>query len=87
MFILIIVFLIMLIGILIYKNLPKNYDFNYKEGDTFNSLGLTYNFEDSILTNIDYRGNLLSKDSYYLVVKLKITSNTNNNYKLDYKPL
>ena len=85
MFILIIVFLIMLIGILIYKNLPKNYDFNYKEGDTFNSLGLTYNFEDSILTNIDYRGNLLSKDSYYLVVKLKITNNTNNNYKLDYK--
>ena len=85
MFVLITVSLILIIGFIIYKNLPQNYDASYKEGELFNVMGINYNLEDSMLTNMDYNGNVIAKDYYFLVIRLTIENNTNSNYKFDYK--
>ena len=71
-------------GYNIYKSLPSKVDENYKQGDYFNQLGIRYSITDSILTNLDYKGEIIKKGKYYLVVKLNITNNSNEQFKLDF---
>ena len=83
-FIIICVVLVSLISFLIYKSLPEIVNNEYNQGDTFYMNSLTMRVEDSIITNLDYQGNVISKDKYYLVVKLYIENTGEETVKLDY---
>ena len=50
---------------------------------------MTHNFfnieiKDSMLTNMDYSGNIINEKKYYLVLKLLIENRSSNNYDFDY---
>lgn len=83
-FIIICVVLTGVISYLIYKSLPEVVNNEYKQGDTFNMNNLALRVEDSIITNLDYQGNIIAKDKYYLVVKLYIENIGEETAKLDY---
>lgn len=59
--------------------------FTYRQGKSFNYDNFKIVIEDSIITNVDYNGNLLSEDSYYVVAKLNVTNNYKEKRALDYK--
>ena len=83
-FIIICVVLTGVISYLVYKSLPEVVNNNYSQGDTFYMNNLTMKVEDSIITNLDYQGNVIAKDKYYLVVKLYIENTGEEEVKLDY---
>lgn len=72
------------LGFIIYKALPVITNERYRQNDTFYINGLTYNIEDSIITNLDYQGNKIIEDGYYLVLKLRIENPLNDIVNLDY---
>lgn len=83
----VIVICVILVGVLsvgIYKILPKNYDSIYKQGESFTMGNLTYKIEDSIITNINNKGDLLEKDAYYIVAKLYIENTSKEEITIDY---
>lgn len=59
------------------------YNKTYSENKTFSHSAFTINMVDSILTNMDYNGKSITKNKYYLVLKLNITNNSNTKMKLD----
>ena len=73
-----------LLIILLFNLFPKKVDSNYKQGNVFNYNGITYSLKDSIITNLNYRGELINKDKYYLVVVLNIKNNNSEDKSLDY---
>jgi len=73
-----------LVGFLIYKSMPEIIDNDYNQGETFNINNLNYTISDSIITNIDYKGDIISKDKYYLVIRLSIENPTEEKIKIDY---
>lgn len=83
-FTIICVVLTVLISFLIYKSLPEVVNNNYSQDDTFYMNTLAMRVEDSIITNLDYQGNVIAKDKYYLVVKLYIENTGEEEAKLDY---
>ena len=83
-FILICIFLFFGVAFIVYKALPEIVDTNYRQGDLFNITGLQYRIEDSIITNLDYKGDIISNDYYYVVVKLNIENKTTEKIALDY---
>ena len=80
----IIIIFIGLIGYFIYRSFPEIIDRKYIQGETFIINNLTYKIEDSIITNLDYNGNILNKDKYFLVIKLNIKNETTTNIAVDY---
>ena len=78
------IILIFVIGFISYKNFPTNFDKSYNEGEILSINGVSYTLENSMLTNIDYNGNIVDKDNYFLVIKLKIDNNNGNDYEFDY---
>ena len=73
-----------LIGFLIYKSMPEIIDKDYNQGETFTINNLNYTLSDSIITNIDYKGDLISENKYYLVIRLIIENLTEEKIKIDY---
>lgn len=89
-FIVICVALVGLIGYGLYLTLPEIVDSKYVQGETINFNNLTYRIEDSIITNLDYNGNVLKDNKYYLVAKLYVKNNSSvseslniNNFRLE----
>lgn len=78
------VILTILFVILIINLFPKKVDSNYKQGNIFTYDNITYSLKDSIITNLNYQGDLISKDKYYLVVVLNIKNNSSEDKSLDY---
>lgn len=76
--------LLFIIAFLIYKAMPEIIDSKYNQGDTFIANNLNYTIQDSIITNIDYKGDIITKDKYYLVIRLNIENTMNENIKIDY---
>ena len=60
--------------ILFIKNRNINYNQSYKTGKvfTYNSMQLTV--EDSIVTNLDYKGNIIKNGYYYVVLKVNLNN-------------
>ncbi len=77
------VLLVVGIGFLIYRSLPTVLDKNYRQGDTFVVSGINFKIEDSIVTNLDYKGDVISKDKYYVVARLYVENNTNEDYNIN----
>ncbi len=84
-FILIVVLAIGAIGYMIYKSSNNVVDRVYSQSDAFNMNNLTYKVEDSIITNLNYNGDIIEKDKYYLVVKMYIENNNQDDATIDYK--
>jgi len=84
-FIFIIICIIAIVAITfgIYKSIPEVIDMNYKQGEIFVIGNLKYKIEDSIITNIDYKGDSLG-DVNYIVTKLYIENASNEDINLDY---
>lgn len=76
--------LTILLVILIINLFPKKVDSNYKQGNIFTYDNITYSLKDSIITNLNYQGDLISKNKYYLVVVLNIKNNSIEDKSLDY---
>ncbi len=69
----------------IYNIIPKGVNTNFSQGDSFNYQGIYYELQDSIVTNLDYKGDLITnKDTYYVVVRIKIKNQTDDSYKIDF---
>ncbi len=82
-FIIICVIIVLGIGFLGYLFYPREKDQKYIQGDTFAVGGVTYKLEDSIITNLDYKGDIINSNNYYLVVKLYIENNQENDSLFD----
>lgn len=52
-------------------------------GQVFSSNGLLISVNDSILTNLDYKGNIITKDKYYLAIKVAIANRSKEQKSLD----
>ena len=59
-------------GYYVYNGVEPNYDLNYRINSTFNHNSLAITVKDAMVTNVDYAGNLIEKDSYYVVLKMNI---------------
>lgn len=84
MVVIIILILLFISGFVIYNNIPEIINENYSQGEMFNINGIQYSIDDSIITNLDYSGNIISKNKYYLAVKLHIENLTNDDIDIDY---
>lgn len=82
-FIIIVLVLLVIIVYIIYKSFPEIVDQNYKQGATIINNDLQITFEDSIITNIDYKGDIID-NNYYLVVKMIIENTSAENKNIDY---
>ena len=84
-------FIVTIIGIIIfvsliylgYKMLPEVVDQDFNQGENFYINGISYRLEDSILTNLDYKGDKID-DYYYLVIKLFVKNTANEVREFDY---
>lgn len=74
---------IIVLGFVIYKSFPNGVS-RFRQGDYFESLGLSYKLQDSIITNLNYNGVKIDKNNYYIVVKLYIENNSKDKVSLDY---
>lgn len=78
------ILVLVLIAYIIFNSLPVIVDNNYNQGDSFKIGNLTYKIEDSIITNLSYNGDYIDSKHYYLVIRLSIKNETNNNIAIDY---
>ncbi len=84
-------FIIVVIGFIgvafIFYKVSNNYEktkYNYKVNQSFNYNGFSYKIEDSIITNLDYAGNIIKENTYYLLVKLSVTNNSGESKPFEY---
>jgi len=82
-FIALVLIAIISIGTSIYIH-KDDYEINYKQKEKFAYKNFTISIEDSILTNLSYNGQKISKDKHYLVLKMNLINNSTKNIKLDY---
>lgn len=71
-------------GILVYYNTRENYNVSYSLKKQFVHQGFTIQVEDSIVSNIDYKGRKIADGNYYLAVKMKVKNSMDHKEKLDY---
>ena len=78
--------LVISLGILIYLFFSNYevYNQKYAMGKYFNVANLKVKVDDSIITNLNYAGDVISQDKYYLLLKLTITNSYDEEYTLDY---
>ncbi len=68
----------------IYSTSSTNFDNNYKVGATFRYQNLDINIKDCIISNLSYKGAVIKKDSYFLILKINIQNNYGKSVSLDY---
>lgn len=61
--------------------------YSYKQGSVFTYNQFKLKIQDSIITNLNYAGELLSEDKYYLLVRFSVTNQGSKARELDYKNL
>lgn len=77
------IILIIISGFLIYKNTEKT-KYTYSENKTFTSNSLIYKITDSMITNLDLKGNTISNDNYYVVIKFEVKNSSNKDLRINY---
>lgn len=80
------VILLVILGYNIFNNYEKT-KYKYKENQSFSYNGLTLNITNSLLTNLDLKGNTIYDDKYFVLVKINIKNGTRQNRELDYNNL
>ena len=86
-FIIILGIVIVILGILIHSNTHGNYDKSYSLGKTFTYNQLQITFEDAIVSNLDYNGNVINDNYYYVVVRTHLVNDSGSTIKMDYNNL
>lgn len=66
------------------KNRHVNYDQSYRTGREFTYNGLNIAILDTMVTNLDYHGNILNKGYYYVVLKVHLVNNTGYTRSIDF---
>lgn len=61
----------------------RNYDVNYRVGTLFKYNNLNITIEDAMVSNLDYKGEVIS-DNYYLVLKIHLVNESGNTISMDY---
>ena len=74
---------VVILGILLYLNFGV-YNRHYSQTQNIRHNNLIVSVEDSILTNMDVGGNVISDGKYYLALALEITNNGTSSVTLDY---
>lgn len=80
----IIIGLLFFSGVYIYNNTYSNYDKTYAMGSPFIFNDLNISIEDAIVTNLDYNGNIIKKNKYYIVLRVNISNSTGETIFIDY---
>ena len=75
--------LVLILGFLIYKNTEK-LKYTYKENKVFALDGLSYNIKDSMITNLDLKGNIIEEDKYYVVIRFEVKNTSTSEKRIDY---
>ena len=75
--------LVLILGFLIYKNTEK-LKYTYKENKTFALDGLSYNIKDSMITNLDLKGNIIDESKYYVVIRFEVKNASTSEKRIDY---
>lgn len=83
-FVCILITTVTIFGYLIFSNLSKDYNNTYQQNKSFIYKGLVINIKDSIVTNLDYKGDIID-NYYYLVLQTYIENNTSNDIDLKSK--
>ena len=78
------VILLISIVFLIINLFPEKTDDSYKQGKSFYYNGITYTIKDSIITNLNYNGDIITKDKYYVVLLLNIINKNESDQKIDF---
>lgn len=79
-----------LVSVFLLYSLISGYEkvkYTYRQGKTFNYNQFKINVEDSILTNVNYNGQVLDDDLYYLLIKFNITNYASEDRAFDYRSL
>lgn len=74
--------LLIIVASIIYTNIEV-YNKKYSLNQPFSMNGLTITVKDSILTNLNYDGTLISEDKYYLALKFELNNRSNKDVTLD----
>lgn len=74
---------VIFIGTLFYLHYGV-YNKTYRTTDKMTHNFFTIQVVDSMVTNLDYNGNVITDGKYYLVLKMLIENKSNKNYELDY---
>ena len=69
-----------------FKNFEKVH-YSYKENKSFNYSYFNINVLDSMVTNVDLKGNIIESGKYYVVLKFSIKNNSKDDQYLDYNNL
>ena len=77
------VILVVFLGFVIYKNTEK-LRYTYKENKTFSSSGMTYKIMDSLITNVDLKGNIIDENKYYIVIRFEVKNTSRNDSRINY---
>lgn len=86
MFIVICCVIVLVVGYLFIKNYEKT-KYTYKENKEFTYSSFSINVLDSMVTNVNTKGEIISEGKCYVVVKFSITNNSNKDLTLDYTNL
>lgn len=70
--------------ILFIKNRNINYNQSYKTGKVFTYNNMQLTVDDSIVTNLDYKGNIIKNGYYYVVLKVNLKNNSGLTRKIDF---
>ncbi len=75
-FVVIIVCIILLgiAGFMIYNSISPSYDRRYKMNSSFTYGNFDINIEDALFTKMDYKGDVIRNDKYYVVLRTKVTN-------------
>lgn len=75
--------LILILGFIIYRNTEK-VKYTYKENHSFTINSLNYNIKDSIISNVDLKGNIIEKDKYYVAIRFEVKNTSSTEKRIDY---
>ena len=85
LFVLIVLSIVAIILVIfIIKNWHINYNKTYSTGKQFTYSDIQFTIEDSIITNLDYNGNILDPNSYYVVLKVSLSNNSGYTREIDF---
>ena len=70
--------------IFLIKNKPINYDKTYSTGKQFTYNDVQFTINDSMITNLDYNGNILEQNSYYVVLNVSLSNNSGITKHIDF---
>ena len=79
-----VIIILMFTSIIVYYNTRKNYNVSFSQGNNFQHQGFDVTIKDSIITNLDYKGNKISDKYYYLALKVNIKNNRAEKAAVDY---